>query len=191
MSRHQCPSCGNVFETNKMPASMECSICGARVDLADSRIGDDEPSGWDDHLEVLDAEKILEAGLSEEELEATQQATASYLRGQQTYAMARITWAALLDYNLTLGVQTADWLHAGKTSQTMMVAIVNGIIKQQLTNPRAVHEFSLRYLRSAGIDTDEPHMAPWQDLTEDMARKPMLIFSIPIALLADPKAFGW
>ena len=117
---------------------------------------------------------------------------ATYLRGQLTYAMARITWASIKEYNLTLGVQTADWLHAGKTSQTMMVAIVNGIVKQQLENPKAVHEFTVRYLQSAGYDAiRHPDMVPWQALTEDQARKPMLIYSIPIALLADPKAFGW
>ena len=189
MSKHICPDCGHVFETNKMPASLVCEACGARVDLASSAIEETEPSGWDDHLEVQEAEGLLEAGLSEEELDATKQATASYLRGQQVYAMARITWAAVLEYNLTLGVQTADWLHAGKTSQTLMVAIVNGIIKQQLTNPRDVHNFSVRYMRSS--DVVHPDMIPWVDLTEDQARKPMLIFSVPIALLADPRGFGW
>lgn len=189
MSKHACPECGNVFETNKFPASMICEVCGARVDLTSSQIEEQEPSGWDDHLETLEAGKILDAGLSEEELEETQQVTATYLRGQQTYAMARITWAALLEYNLTLGVQTADWLHSGKSSQTMMVAVVNGIIKRQLTNPRAVHDFCVRYARSAEIE--HPDMVPWVDLTEDQARKPMLIFSIPIALLADPRGFGW
>ena len=150
---------------------------------------DTEPSGWDDHLETVEAEKILDAGLSEEMGDEGQEVAATYLRGQLTYAMARICWTAIKEYNLTLGVQTADWLHAGKTSQTMMVAIVNGIVKQQLENPKAVHEFTVRYCRSAEIE--HPDMVPWQDLTEDQARKPMLIYSIPIALLADPKAFGW
>lgn len=189
MSRHQCPDCGHVFETNKMPASMVCDVCGHRVNLAESQIGDDVPSGWDDHLDTVEAGNILEKGLSEEEQEVVGEMAATYLRGQLTYAMARITWAAVKEYNLTLGVQTPDWMHAGKQSQTLMVALVNGIVKQQLPDPRRVHEFSVRYMRSAGME--HPDMIPWQELTEDQARKPMMIFSIPIALLADPKAFGW
>lgn len=149
-----------------------------------------EPSGWDDHLETIEAEKLLETGLSEEELDEHNQVAATWLRGQMVYAMARIVWATLKEYNLTLGVQSADWLHAGKEAQTMLVAITNGIIKQQLQSPRQVHDFTVRYLRSAGHE-EHPDMVPWPELSEDQARKPMLVFSVPIALLADPQGFGW
>jgi len=143
---------------------------------------------WEDQQQVSEAELLLNQGLAEEEPD--EEAAATYLRGQTTYAIARICWATLREYNLTLGIQTADWIHAGQTAQVMMVAVVNGVITETLRHPMDVHGFTVRFLRSAGLEDELPDMQPWAELSDDQKRKPMIIFSLVVALLADPEMFA-
>ncbi len=150
--------------------------------------GDHEGQSWEEHLDAKKAEELLEKGLAEEDPD--EEAAATYLRGQMTYAIARICWAALREYNLTLGVNSQPWIHTPKESQVMFVAMVHGIIDTSLKHPMDVHGFSVRYLRSAGYEEDDPHMQPWAELSDDMKRKPMIVFGLVISLLADPDTFA-
>lgn len=144
---------------------------------------------WEEQQEVTKSEELLEKGLAEEEVD--EEAAATYLRGQLTYAIARICWAALREYNLTLGVNSQPWIHIPKETQVMMVSIVHGIIAQNLRHPMDVHGFTVRYLRSAGLEEgDHPDMQHWDKLNDDQKRKPMVLFGLVIALLADPDTFA-
>ncbi len=143
---------------------------------------------WEEQLDVNKAEELLDKGLAEEE--PNEEAAATYLRGQMTYAIARIVWATLREYNLTLGVNSEPWLHVDKTAQVMMVSIVHGIVSEALRHPMDVHGFTVRYLRSAGVEDDVPDMEPWSKLSDDQKRKPMIVFGLVVALLADPEMFA-
>ena len=143
---------------------------------------------WEEKKVVEDSEELLDQGLEQEEPD--EEAAATYLRGQMTYAIARVCWAALREYNLTLGVNSVPWIHVDKTAQVMMVSIVHGIISESLRHPMDVHGFTVRYLRSAGLEDDLPDMQPWGELTDDQKRKPMIIFGLVVSLLADPEMFA-
>jgi len=143
---------------------------------------------WEEQCDVNKAEELLDKGLAEEEPD--EEAAATYLRGQMTYAIARICWATLREYNLTLGINSVPWIHVDKTAQVMMVSIVHGIIGEALRHPMDVHGFTVRYLRSAGLEEDMPDMEPWSKLSDDQKRKPMIVFGLVVALLADPDMFA-
>lgn len=143
---------------------------------------------WEEQCDVNKAEELLEKGLEEEEPD--EEAAATYLRGQMTYAIARVCWATLREYNLTLGVNTQAWINVAKESQVMMVSIVHGIISEALRHPMDVHGFTVRFLRSAGVEDSLPDMQPWSKLSDDQKRKPMIVFGLVVALLADPEMFA-
>lgn len=144
---------------------------------------------WEEQQDVNKATELLDKGLAEEEVD--EEGAATYLRGQMTYAIARICWSALREYNLTLGVNSQPWLHVPKETQVMMVSIVHGIVDQNLRHPMDVHSFTVRYLRSAGLDEgDHPDMQHWDKLTDDQKRKSMVTFGLVISLLADPETFA-
>ena len=144
---------------------------------------------WEDVEQVAEAEHLLEQGLAQEDPD-DEAAAATYLRGQTTYEIARICWATLNEYNVTLGLSQLPWMHVDKAVQVMMVSLVNGVIGEKLRHPMDVHGFTVRFLRSAGVDSGLPDMQPWAELSDDQKRKPMIVFSLVVALLADPGMFA-
>lgn len=140
---------------------------------------------WEDSEAISEAEVTIAAALKEE---SGDQEAAVYLRGHGIYAIARIIYATLAEYNRTLGIHSPSWSGTNIPTQTMLVAVVHGIISERLRDPAAVHAFCVRIMQ--GADVKHPDMIPWVELSDDQARKPMLIFGLVITMLASPQVFG-
>lgn len=140
---------------------------------------------WEDSEAISEAERTIESALNEE---SGDQAAAIYLRGHAIYAIARIIYATLAEYNRTLGIQAPSWHATNTPTRTMLVAVVHGVVSERLRDPAEVHAFCVRFLRSAGVE--HPDMIPWVDLSDEQARKPMLIFGLVVTMLASPQVFG-
>jgi len=140
---------------------------------------------WDNSEAISEAETTLNAALGEED---DDHEAAIYLRGHAIYAIARIIYATLAEYNRTLGIHEPSWHATTRPTQTMLVAVVHGIVSKRLADPAEVHAFCVRFLQSA--DVKHPDMIPWVELSDEQARKPMLIFGLVITMLASPQTFG-